>query len=401
MGIKEPIENDSESVVVPPQEKKAVPPAAWKPGVVWDGADGEITSRPSSERVPHWDDILTTWGYDPDEYEIVEPVKVSTWDAQTADGTQQLWSYKAGLKVRTSARTIPYDDLVREIKRHRVFNPNTPTGELTFFVCLADWQMGKADGYGLEGTIAGIIQMIDTVERRIRDLRLVGRSIGTLVVAGMGDMVEGCDGNYPSQTFTTQANRREQIRIARRLIRDAIARWAKLFHEVIVTAVPGNHGENRREGKMYTEYGDNDDVALFEVVAEIFAENPEAYGHVKFLIPKNEVTVTLDCSGVIVALNHGHFASGGTSPQSKQKKWWEQQTFGGQPAGDASILFTAHYHHSSHNQYGVKCHFQCPSMEGESTWFKNLTGTDSPPGTLTVVIGKEAGPGGWADLQIV
>lgn len=400
MRIKEPIENNSDSVVAATQEKKAVPPPAWKPGVVWDGAEGEITSRPSDERVPHWDDILKCWGYDPDEYEIVEPVKVSTWDAQTAEGTQQLWSYKAGLRVRTNARTIPYDDLVKEIKRHRPFNPKTPEGGLTFFVALADWQIGKADGYGLDGTIDGIITMIDTVERRIRDLRLLGRDLGTLVVAGLGDMIENCDGNYPGQAFTTQANRREQLRIARRLLRDAIARWSKLFHVVIVTAVPGNHGENRREGKMFTEYGDNDDVALFEVLADIFAENPEAYGHIKFLIPKNEVTVTLDCSGIIVALNHGHFASGGTSPQLKQKKWWEDQAFGEQPAGDAKILITGHYHHSSHNQYGKKSHFQCPSMDGGSLWFQHLKGTESPPGTLTLVVGEGAGLGGWSDLQI-
>lgn len=400
MTIKQPVEGNSENVVVPTPEKKAVQPTAWKPGVVWDGADGEVTSRPSSERVPHWDDILRTWGYDPDEYEIVEPVKVSTWDAQTADGTQQLWSYKAGLRVRTNARTLPYDDLVREIKRHRPFNPSTPTGDLTFVVCLADWQIGKADGYGLEGTIEGITQMIDSVERRIRDLRLINRSLGKLVIAGMGDMIEQCDGNYAGQAFTTQANRREQIRIARRLIRDAIARWSKLFHEVVVTAVPGNHGENRRDGKMFTEYGDNDDVALFEVVADILAENPEAYGHIKFLIPANEVTVTLDCSGVVVAFTHGHFANGGTSPQAKQKKWWQDQSFGGQPAGDAKILVTGHYHHSSHNQYGEKCHIQCPSMDGGSDWFKHMQGVESPPGTTTFVVGEGAGPGGWSDLYV-
>lgn len=390
-----------DDVNVEVSDKKAVPPSAWKPGVVWDGPEGEITSRPSSARVPHWDDILNSWGYDPQVYEIVEPVKISTWEAQTKEGTEQLWSYKAGIRVRTSARSVPYEDLIAEIKRHRPLNPNTPDGDLTMVVCLADWQIGKADGDGLEGTVDRILKMIDGVERRIRDLRLMGRSLGTLFVVGMGDIIEGCEGNYASQQWRTQANRREQIRIARRLIRDCIARWAKHFKTVIVTAVPGNHGENRLDGKAFTDIGDNDDVALFEVVAEILAENPAAYGHVEFRIPENELSITFNLSGRVIGFTHGHVAGGGANPQAKQRKWWEDQTFGNQPMGEADILVTAHYHHFSINQYGQRCHMQCPAMDGGSEWWVNLKGAESPPGTLTFLVGADAGLSGWTDVQVI
>lgn len=383
------------------EDRKVVPPSSWKPGVVWDGDEGEVTSRPSVERVPYWDDILESWGYDPAVYEIVEPVKISTWDAQTKEGSQQLWSYKAGIRLRTGPKDIPFDDLLKKVKRHRPLSAKTPDGDLTFVVCLADWQIGKADGDGLEGTIDRLDQMVVDVERRIRDLRLMGRELGTLFVIGMGDIIEGCDQNYASQIWRTQANRREQVKIARQKAYDAITRWSKHFKNVIVSAVPGNHGENRLDGKAFTDVGDNDDVAIFEVLAEILHENPEAYGHVEFRIPENELSVTFNLSGVNIGFTHGHVAGGGSTPQLKQRRWWEDQTFGEQPMGQARILVTAHYHHFSIAQYGKKCHMQCPAMDGGSEWWTNIKGAESPPGTLTFVVGEGASNPGWTDVQVI
>lgn len=396
-----PVEEVKHKVNLEVEDRKVVAPSSWKPGVVWDGDDGEVTSRPSVERVPHWDDILESWGYDPNVYEIVEPVKISTWDAQTKEGQAQLWSYKAGIRLRTGPKSIPFDDLVTKVKRHRPLSAKTPEGDLTFVVCLADWQIGKADGDGLVGTIERLEQMVVDVERRIRDLRLMGRPLGTLFVIGMGDIIEGCEGNYASQAWMTQANRREQVRIAREHAYNAITKWSKHFKQVIVSAVPGNHGENRLDGKAFTDVGDNDDVAIFEVLAEILNENPEAYGHVDFRIPENELSVTFNLSGVNIGFSHGHVTGGGANPQAKQRKWWEDQSFGEQPMGQAKILVTAHYHHFSINQYGKKCHIQCPAMDGGSEWWINLKGAESPPGTLTFVVGEDASNSGWTDVYVV
>lgn len=406
MSIDRPVE-DNEEPVLPSEEKRTVvPPSAWKPGVTWDGEEGEVVSTPSPERPEatptHLNEVLQEWGYNPEEYEIVEPLKVSTWDTQTKEGdVQKLYSYRAGVRLRSSAKSIPFDDLIKEVKRHRPLRENIPEGDSTFVVCLADWQIGKGDGDGLVGTMRRIEGMILDVEQRIRDLRKLGRKLGTLAVIGLGDMIEGCDGNYASQTFTTQANRREQVRICRRYIRDAICRWAKHFKRVIVSAVPGNHGENRKDGKSFTEDGDNDDVAVFEVVAEILAANPEAYGHVEFRLPENEMSVAFDLDGIIVGFNHGHLSGGSASPQIKQKKWWEDQAFGEMPIGQAKILVTGHYHHASINQYGKKCHMQCPAMDGGSKWWEDIKGSKSPPGTLTFTVGENVGRAGWNDYYIV
>jgi hypothetical protein len=398
--LNDPLENGSEQIAPKLKEAKAVPPPVWKPGVTWDGNEGEITSPPATQPTPHFDDILKSWGYDPEEFEIIEPVKVSTWDSQTAEGTERLWSYKAGVRRKSAAPDlISYKELVRDIKKHRPLG-KVPSGDSTFVVCIADTQFGKSDGDGLLGTIKRFQDCIASVENRIRELRKSGRKLGTLVVAGLGDIIEGCDGNYSQQMFTVEANRREQIRIARRLIRDALARWSKLCKNVIVIAVPGNHGENRKDGKSYTERGDNDDVGVFEILAEVLAENPAAYGHVEFRLPKNEISAVLDLNGVIVGFAHGHVTKGGGTPQGRVRNWWEGQSFGNQPVGDAQILLTGHYHHLSVIQYGYKTHIQTPSLDGGSEWWAELSGEESPPGMLTLVVGKQF-KGGWTDLLVV
>ena len=203
------------------------------------------------------------------------------------------------------------------MRKHRPSSDKPVDADSAFVVCLSDWQIGKADGDGTEGTIDRILQMIDDVTNRIKDLQKSGRKFKTLVIAGIGDMVENCDGNYASQTFTVQLNRRQQIRVLRRLLVKAVTSWAKMFPEVVITAVPGNHGENRKDGKSFTTRGDNDDVAAFEMLAEILAINPDAYGHVKFLIPEDDISVVFKVFETYIGFTHGHVTSGGSDPQKK------------------------------------------------------------------------------------
>lgn len=399
--FEDPVEGNSEPVAPKMREPQAVPPPAWKPdSATWADQEGEVTTRTYTEPLEDWNQILEEWGYDPEKYELIEPVRVSSWQVQTEDGPQKLWSYKAGVRRRVHAEPINYDDLVREIKKHRPLNSKTPDGDASFVALIADTQFGKPDGDGLRGTIARFQECIDGVEKRIKDLRATGRSLGELIIVGLGDIIEGCDQNYASQQYGIEANRRVQIRIARRLIRDAIARWSKLFNKVTVLAVPGNHGENRQGGKMFTDIGDNDDVAVFEALADAFAMNEAAYGHVEFRLPENEIYAIYEASGTILGFTHGHITKGGGTPQSKIKNWWEEQSFGHRPIGDVQVLVTGHYHHTSVIQYGHKTHIQTPALDGGSEWWVNLAGAESPPGMLTFVAGKQF-KGGWTDLLVI
>lgn len=374
------------------------PPAALRPGVDWDGEDGEITSDPLNSPNPDWDAILRRWGYDPDVYEIVEPVKVSEWEVQNSEGVQTLWSYKAGVRTRDKIRDFDFNDLIREVKSHRKSPKPAPVGEEVFLINVADTQFGKNDGDGVKGTVDRFLESTDRTIDRIKELRKIGRPIDKAVIAGLGDIIEGCDGQYASQAFNVEINRRQQNRLARRLIRDLIIRVADEVNELTVLAVPGNHGENRKDGRAYTTPGDNDDVAIFEEIGDILAANPKAYGHVKFIVPEEEIFVMMNIAGTNVGFAHGHIAGSGASPQKKLWDWWGGQIIGGQPLKDAKILITGHYHHFSIVEYNMdRIHIQCPSLESESTWWKNLKGQVSPPGVLTMVITAT----GYKDLQVV
>lgn len=372
-------------------------PKGWEPGVVLEGNRGTISSGPT-ERNPDWDEVLRRFGFDPKLFEIVEPVNVRTWDAAIGEGqVRQMWYHRANIVRRRSHEDhVDVEALAKEIRRHRS-QPSRPTGRNAFVVCASDWQLGKSDGNGSRGVVDRVLATTDAIVARIRELRNAGRELGVLYYAGMGDLVEACSGQYDMQTFSVDLDRRQQIKVARRLVLHQLRLLAPLFERVVCVCVPGNHGENRRNGKAYTTFGDNDDVALFEQVAEILQENPATYGHVSFVLPDQELVVVLDVCGTTTAFAHGHQAKTSGSPQAKIESWWRGQQAGRQPAGDADLLITGHYHHLAVTQAGVRTHIQCPSMESDSAWFRHAAGLRSPPGMLTLTVG----PDGWSDLQVL
>lgn len=385
-------------------KRDIVIPAANKPGIEVEGADPavEITFDPTDRPmgIKDMEDLLTNWGYDPKYYELVEPIKISQWnqkDKETGD-LISLYSYKGSVRTRRASADTDYEELVDQIKKHKKHQSNDLPGEDTIVICVADTQIGKSDGDGTKGTIKRFMEAIDDSEKRIKELRKMGRPVNKAVIAFMGDLIENCEQSYAAQAYTVEWNRRQQIRIVRRLARNLIATVARLVDEVDIVAVPGNHGENKSGHRVFTTPGDNDDVGVIESVADMFAFNNEAYGHINWHIPEDEIYVVLDVNGHLVCFAHGHVTSGGNSPQKKQRDWWEDQAFGGTIAGACNFLITAHYHHFSLIEHSDgRTHFQCPTLESESTWWLNLKGEKSPPGVLTFVLTEH----GYQDVQVV
>ena len=201
-------------------------------------------------------------------------------------------------------------------------------------------------------------------------------------------MIENCDGHYPMQTHTAEYDLRRQLMITRRLLAKAIKLWSKDFDNVVVACVPGNHGENRKDGKAYTTFGDNFDVTLFDNLQELFAEN-KAYDHVNFVIPDNDLWMTLNVSGKIIGLAHGHqFRTGGRYSHQKAINWLSNQAFGMTDMGDVDILISGHFHHLFIINEGKRVLMQCLSMDGGSDWFENLSGKKSFSGTLTFSVSE-------------
>lgn len=373
-----------------------------KPGqasVEWDGVKGTLTTGTLTEEPKSWTDLIVDWGLDPDEVQVVPgSVQIRAWDANVGAGEiKRLRYYKAQLERRTGPGVDTEDlaEIKKALLRRKPLRareePNTQRGGVRV-ICLADLQVGKADGDGVEGTVNRVVEGIDGAAR-------LAKGADRIVLAGMGDLLEGCSNHYSMQTFAVELDRREQTRVVRRLIVRAIDTLAPLA-PLDVICTPGNHGENRQAGKAFTTWADNDDLAVFEQVADICGAT-ERYPDVRFGFPPDgdDLVVTVDCDGTGVAFAHGHQLSGGGSPSQKALRWWAGQGMGRLPAGDADILVTGHYHHLVVHEGSGRTWMQCPAMDGGSDWWQHQTGNTSPPGMLSFTVG-DYGARPWGDLAL-
>ena len=370
--------------------------AEWTPGVSWDGNEGVVTTEAmEGDTHPDWSGVLRIWGLDPDNFAVVEPVLFNVWG--NAEGAlNRQWK---GRVVRKGAKErADIDHLIQEIRKHKP-RERKPLieGSASLVVVAADWQVGKKDGDGLKGLVGRWLQAIDDVEARYKELKKMGRPIESITVLCLGDLVEGCDGHYDIQTFTVEVDRRDQVKIARRLLRDALIRWSKFAPEITVAAIGGNHGENRKNGKAFTTLNDNDDVALVESVAEIFQANPEAYGHIKFAIPTDSLSLTVEVGTKIIGITHGHLARAGAGVEAKLRRWIADQTLGRNKIGDCDILVTGHYHSLKMADWGGVKWLQAPALDGGSVWWSQSTGETADVGVLTFVVSER----GITDLQLL
>lgn len=371
-------------------------PEGWEPGITWNGNEGTVTTMGGPlDQAADWSAVLKVWGLDPEHFEVIEPILFNVWGNPEGVPNRQ---WKGKVIRKTVERGVDLEDIIEEIKKHKPGKPVVFDGSTALVVGLSDLQMGKGEGGGSAGIVDRFLAGIDEVDARWKELLKTGRPLDRLVVLGLGDLVESCEGHYAMQTFQADLDRREQVKVVRRLIVKALIQWSKFAPRIVVAAVPGNHGENRQGGKAFTTFSDNDDVAVFEQVAEILGANPEAYGHVTFVFPQDELTLTLDVHGTILGLAHGHQArKGGTTAAAKIRTWWKDQAYGMRKVADATILVTGHYHHLSILTEGTRTHIQAPSLDGGSQWFTETAGVKSAPGLLTFTVSEL----GWDDLRVL
>lgn len=381
------ITNDREATISKGKSKVKYP-SGWEPRVTISDDSGEAVSGAVPEPNADEDALLAGWLLDPKDWRIVPgSLLVNRWMGYPKDGEDVwLYQYKAKVIRRASLEHVDVEELVKVIQRHKPLKLKRG-GDEAFVANLSDWQIGKGENGGTAGTIDRILHSFTKTENQIKKLRKGGHQIGTIYVVGMGDLAERCANNYSNQEFTTDMNEREQQRVVRRLLLKFITRMATLADTVIVTSVGGNHGEQRNgSSRKVTDDSDNLDVGIFETVYEALGQNPDAYGHVHFHIPDDELVVALDINGLTVAFSHGHLAKQGPNPMAKQIKWWEGQTFGKHVAGDADVLVTAHYHHFAATESHGRLWLQCPAQDGGSKWYRDWTGAHSRSGMLTFVV---------------
>lgn len=396
------LENAAEE---PEAHRDRLIPAGWEPGVVWDGTQGVITTGTLEQPPNEWDDLLRARGLDPEEYEVVgDTLRWCSWDGWKRDeqGEQAVsciqYSFKAEIRRRRKAEVLP-EDVYQEVKRVKKGKKSPPTGDATFVVALSDWQIGNCDGGGVEAQAKAAADLVESIPDRIADLRRARVGIGQVCIAGLGDLVENCSGFYSAQPFRVELDRRDQVKFVRRALRDIFMAVAPHTDKLIGVAVPGNHGENRQGKKAFTTVHDNDDVAVFEQVAEILSTNPSAYGHIGWRLSRDEIAVSLNLSGVNVAFTHGHVARPKGNAAETLWGWWQAQAMGRAYPGvaDSELLIAGHYHHLNVKEQEGRAVFVTPSLTQVSEYWSDMTGTRTRAGTLSMVIA----PDGWGEMTLL
>jgi len=368
---------------------------------------GEFKDVQTSERITDWTHVFKRFDLDPNVFDIVDDtVRASTWQQSKAleDGTRDvvnLFSYSARF-TRKVAGAITDADIEAAQKRIRAWklpkrSPGTGLGApVAAVVNLADMQLFKPEGGGLDATLERLYDGLENVQKFVQRHRAGGRNINEIVLVNNGDPFEGIAGNYANQTHTVQGGLRKQMN-------GVLDVWEAYGRELYpqfelgqFVSVLCNHTQFGRQGgaaKSITGDEDSGGAFLAETLQRTLRGRAE-FDHVKYTIPEDEMNVYATIAGVPVGFNHGHKIPGNDA--SGFEKWLNGQVRGDAQAHAARIWITAHRHHFAAWDMGSTTVFQCPSCDGGSKWLRDMTGKYSRSGILALLVG-EHDPMGWSD----
>ena len=370
-------------------------PESWKPRMEV-GSDGGFvvsTPRPAGE-VPDQKDILTEFDLDPNSWSVTSYRK-SRW--QTYSG-EWLEAYRLSLAPVSSSKDsdIDLERLVDEVSKWKPGRgEKKQTGELAFVFAPSDQQLGKKQGDdGTEQTVQRLLSATEAGVQRLKDLRKVGRSIGTVVIPLPGDHVEGnvSQNGRLQGLAASDLGLTEQTRVARRLLLAQVKAFAPLADRIVVPVVNGNHDEVTRQ--VAADPSDGWNVEIASAVQDACAEN-ENLSHVEFRFPdKSHQTLAVNINGTMLGLFHGHQCTS-AGPQ----KYLSEQSAGQTPLGMCDVWISGHYHNFKCMDIGERLWIQAPTTDPGSAWFRDRHGLESKPGVLTMVIGADHNP--RTDISII
>ena len=372
---------------------------------------GEFSGITSDEPITDWTHIFERFNLDPSAFEIIgDTVRSSTWQQskRTDSGDRdivQLYSYRAQFRRRATS-LVTEEDIEAAQKRIRTWRlprriPGTGLGAPSAAVLnLADMQIGKSEGGGIEATEQRLYDGLDNFQSWLRRQRKGGRNITELVLVNNGDPGEGIAGNYPSQTHTVQGGLRKQMNLVLDVWEAYSRELFPQFEAGQFVSVLCNHMEFGRQGgakQSITSDSDNGSAFLAETLRRILSSRPEFDG-IRWTIPHDEMNVFTDIAGVLVGFNHGHKIPGADA--TGFEKWLNGQVRGDEQAHRARVWITAHRHNYQSFDLGSATVHQCPSCDGGSKWLRDTTGKFARSGILALLVGEHE-PMGWSDVAFL
>jgi len=376
-----------------------------------DGQFRNVRSEKQLLSASDWAEVFARFKLDPDAFTIVDDtVRMSMWQQskRLEDGnrdTVDLYSYSARF-TRTVEHAITEADIAAARARAQAWkipkrSPGSGLGvPVAAVINLADLQLGKPDGGGLEDTLDRLHDGLENADEFIRRQRKAGRNIDEVVLVNNGDPFEGIGGNYANQTHTVQGGLRAQMNVTLD-VWEAYARGLfPQFAKGQFVTVHCNHTQfGRQGGAKHSLTGDEDTGSAFlaEALQRILQGRKE-FDHVEFTIPHDEMNVYATIAGVPVGFNHGHKIPGVDA--SGFEKWLNGQVRGDAEAHAARIWITAHKHYFAAWDMGSASVFQCQSCDGGSKWLRDMTGRYSRSGVLALLVGEHTDMG-WSDLAFL
>ncbi len=378
-------------------------------GVELTGDEGWITADlgdlPTEQTEAAWRVILEHNPYvSPETHEVDltrNTAEITTWSS--GESINHRCRVPVRLKAPgerlAAAKVAELTKLAR--KRKPITTRPADTGEW-LVVCLADFQIGKADYGGTPATVERLNAVMAELRAKVRKMKPAG-----VCMVDLGDICEQVSCFYDSQTYTVDLNLTEQIDLAIELMLAFVESVADLVPSVVIGAVPSNHGEFRvAKGQVVTDRArDNIDLVLANSVKRIMSANADRYGHVSVWTPPTEgadpYVLTLDLDGVVVGFTHGHqVAARGPGRMGKLEQYWMNHQWSDRkrPRGeslptvaDADILVCGHGHTLLISEQTGKLLIQAPAAESGSEWYTTSTGGRSTAGVLVFAV-SEAWP---------
>jgi hypothetical protein len=366
----------------------------WNPGVNTERGEAVIGPLANAPTANDWREVLERANLNPDEFTVLEPVDVRTWDAAIGDGEVRTMRYFKAKIIRKAEA----DDLTafaehlrtrrtpgKRPRRSRAKHP------ASYVVGISDPQIGKGEP---EDTAAMIGTVLDQLPDDIARLRDEGHRLDDFVIGWGGDGCEGVTGFYSYQTATIKGGFRKQMTVAREVAFQAIDTLVDHFPAGTgrIVFCASNHGEFRHNGRAITNpRTDNLDLIVGDMLELQLQGNPR-FRNVDVINPgpddDGNLAIAINCHGQIVGFTHGHQFeknNGGGPPTERAYNWLKGQATHGRNVESVDVMLVGHYHHDTYKQFGDRYIQIMPPLDVGSVYWEEGTGQASVPGVIRFV----------------
>lgn len=309
--------------------------------------------------------------------------------AYTAPNDIHRWRYKFRVVAGPLFKLADLEKALVAARKAVRGRPVKPASDkVSMIVNLSDFQIGKSDILGgtpelLERSEAAMALVIAQI-RKQKPIELI--------LVDNGDSTEGFN-SAPNAARVNDLQETEALYVWQEMFWRWIKTLAALVEIMKTISVPSNHCANRKGKDRLGPISDDWGLLTLRQLAKRAEENPEAYGHIQFMIPREHekhVTITL-AGGKVVSFLHGEDAG---NPNALVD--WAK----GKAPRDvvfSDMLVVGHFHHLRWISYGDKQWLIiCPTMDPGSSHYTVRAREASDPGVLTFVVDET----GWRDLFV-